>query len=584
MIRTCLATLATAALAQMASLPVCAHPAQLPAADAQGALGTWRVHAPSRTLAERAAISLHDQLIEIDQAAGTLVAQLTDAQVADLRQRGFRLERDTAVEARQQRLQERMEAAGLTTLLGREGQRQRALAGEAAEGIPSYPCYETVEETQAEAAALASAHPSLASWQPIGESWTKTQGSGGYDLMVLKLTDTQTPPPGPQGKPVVLIDASIHGREYATAPLLLAFARELLAGWRSDADATWMLMHHEVHLVFHVNPDGRKKAEGGLLWRKNTNPAGCAGQPTQFGVDLNRNFAYTWNMAAGGSSGYACAETYRGPSPASEPETQAMEAYMRQIWPDQRGPGQSDPAPANTQGLYLTIHSNAAMILWPWGEVAAPTGNGTALTTMGRKLAHFNGYLPTQAIGLYPTDGSSRSAAYGELGVASFTLELGGSNFFLACSAYENTIKPANLPMLRYAVRVARAPYLLPAGPDVSAVALSGKAATSGVRAGNVVTLSATAVDGGYSTRNGTEPVQPVASAQVFVGLAPWQSGAVAIAASAADGSFNTASEGLTAALDTTGMAPGRYLVYVQAVDALGNTGPVSATSLKIKR
>ena len=48
------------------------------------------------------------------------------------------------------------------------------------------------------------------------------------------------------------------------------------------------------------------------------------------GVDLNRNYPFEWAHDRLGSSGYECAEDYRGPSQASEPETQAIMSFLEQ--------------------------------------------------------------------------------------------------------------------------------------------------------------------------------------------------------------------------------------------------------------
>lgn len=39
------------------------------------------------------------------------------------------------------------------------------------------------------------------------------------------------------------------------------------------------------------------------------------------GVDLNRNYGFSWGSNEVGSSGNKCQEDYRGPSAFSEPET-----------------------------------------------------------------------------------------------------------------------------------------------------------------------------------------------------------------------------------------------------------------------
>ena len=164
---------------------------------------------------------------------------------------------------------------------------------------------------------------------------------------------------------------------------------------------------------------------------------------------------------------------------------------MRSLWPDRRGPAKTDAAPADTSGIHMDIHSYSELVLWPWGDTKTVAPNGIAMQTLGRKFAFFNGYMPQQSIGLYATDGTSDSVSYGELGVAAFTMEL-GTSFFQSCTSYESTVKPKNLPALMYAAKVVRTPYLTPAGPDVTVLKLSNKAATTGVKAGTAVTVTAT--------------------------------------------------------------------------------------------
>ena len=57
------------------------------------------------------------------------------------------------------------------------------------QSIPSYACYETVEETYAAAQGFTTTYPNLASWTDVGNSWEKGAGLGGYDIFVLKLTN-----------------------------------------------------------------------------------------------------------------------------------------------------------------------------------------------------------------------------------------------------------------------------------------------------------------------------------------------------------------------------------------------------------
>ncbi len=535
------------------------------------AYNVYKAYFPSLEIARKAAITFHGELLESDYAGGFLVMQLEAADLERLRAFGFRFERATEFIQRRNRVLTQFQMAAS----------QRAAGVPGPQSIPGYACYETVEETFAVGDSLIAAKPTLASWVSAGSSWLKTQGSGGYDMKVLKLTNNATSGEAGAAKPKLFVNSAIHAREYTTAPLVLEFARWLVNGYGTNADATWILNHHEVHLMLHTNPDGRKKAETGLSWRKNVNNNYCSNSNNR-GIDLNRNFGFTWNSTGGqGSSGAVCDLTYRGPSAASEPEIQAVESYIRSLWPDRRGPLASDAAPSDTSGVHLDIHSYSQLVLWPWGETAAQAPNGLAMQTMGRRLAWFNGYTPQQSIGLYPTDGTSDAPSYGELGVASFTIEL-GTAFFESCTSYTNTTKPNNLPALIYAAKVLRTPYITPGGPDVTVLTLDGDASGAGVAAGTVVALSASATDTRFNQSNGSEATQAIAAAEYTIDLAPWQAGAVGLPLAATDGSFNATTEALSGTVATAGLLPGKHTVYARARDAAGVWGPVTAVFLNI--
>jgi carboxypeptidase T len=259
---------------------------------------------------------------------------------------------------------------------------------------------------------------------------------------VLKLTNSAIA--GDQ--PKLFITAAIHAREYATAELATRFAEYLVDNYGVDADATWLLDHHGIHAMFLANPDGRKKAEAGASWRKNTdNDDGCTSSGS-WGVDLNRNFTYQWGGV--GASSSPCNETYRGSSASSEPEIQAIQDYMDAIFSDQRGPYPSDLAPADATGLYFDLDSYSEFVLWPWGYTGGATPNSSAFQTLGRKIAYFNGYTPDQWYsGLYPSSCIEINYAYGALGVAALEFEV-GTSFFQSCSYFESTPLPKNLPAL----------------------------------------------------------------------------------------------------------------------------------------
>lgn len=441
-------------------------------------------------------------------------------------------------------------------------------------GISGYPCYETVEETYAEAQAIANDNPKLASWIDVGDSWEKTAGSGGYDMKVLVLTNKAIT----GNKPKFFVTASIHANEFTPAPLCLYFAKYLVNNYGIDADATWILDYHEVHLMLHTNPDGRKKAETGLFWRKNTNQNYCGATSNHRGVDLNRNFEYQWGFGSG-SSGNECDDYYRGPHPASEPETQAVQAYMRSIFPDQRGSGLSAVAPDTATGIFIDFHSYSEVVLWPWGFTDSLAPNGIQMQTLGRKFAYWNGYMPDPGSlmewGI--TEGTTKDFCYGDLGVASFVIEL-GTEHAQSCTFYENNIVPGNLPVMIYAAKVARTPYLTPAGPNVYNLAVS----DDHVSSGTTVTLTAKVDDTQFNISNGTEPTQHIAAAEYYVDTPPWitSPAPVPISMSPSDGNFNSKIETATAQINTTGWKDGRHIIFVRGQDANRDWGAFSAIFL----
>lgn len=441
-------------------------------------------------------------------------------------------------------------------------------------GIPGYPCYRTVEETYSTAQSIVDTYPNLAAWVDVGDSWEKLTpgGSDGYDVMVLQLTNQAKPGP----KPKLFVMTSIHPREYAPVELNTRFAEFLVANYGVDADVTWLLDEHEIHLLLVANPDGRKQAEAGLSWRKNTNENYCSPTSNMRGADLNRNFEFQWNCC-GGSSSDPCNELYHGPSAASEPETQVVQNYVRSQFPDQREDDLSAMAPVTSTGLFLDVHAYGNLVLWPWGFTHSLPPNSDGLQTLGRKLAYFNGYEPDQAIGLYPTDGTTDDFAYGDLGVAAYTFEL-GTSFFQSCSVFEDVIVPENMPALLYASKTARTPYLTPAGPEPLDVAV----VPGGVAPGAAAQLSAVVDDTRYNNQNGSEPTQNIAAAEYYIDVPPWDAGATAFPMSAADGAFDETVESVTATVDTGGLAEGRHIIYVRGQDVDGNWGVVSAAFLYV--
>ncbi|MCB8943256.1 MAG: PKD domain-containing protein [Ardenticatenaceae bacterium] len=488
---------------------------------------------------------------QVNAEAGYLIVEATRQEIADLRAAGLYVELDAALTA----------AINTPPVID-------PLQGG---GIPGYSCYRTVEETFTSAEEMVANYPTLATWTDIGDSWDKVTpgGPAGYDMNVLRLTNAAITGP----KPKLLILGSIHAREYTAAEMATRFAEYLLANYGVDPDVTWLLDYHEIHLVLQANPDGRKTAEAGQLWRKNRNNGdGCA---SSFGVDLNRNFEFYWN--SGGSSSNSCSETYHGSSAASEPETQVIQAYEQAIFLDQRDSPITATAPLTTTGIFIDLHSYAREILWPWGFTASPPPNGAGMQTLARKMGFFNNYDATQS--LYATSGTTKDYAYGEFGVPAYTIEM-GTAFFQSCTYFESTLVPEMMPTLLYAAKAARFSYITPAGPDVVGLDLSAAV----VLPGTTVTLTAAMNDTRYNNSQGTEPSQAIAAAEYYVDVPPWVTTTVPISVplTAVDGTFNSPIEAVIGTVDTTGWSDGQYTLFVRGQDAAGNWGAISAIFLTV--
>jgi hypothetical protein len=424
--------------------------------------------------------------------------------------------------------------------------------------IPDFPCYRTVDELYAQLALWTGQYPGLSDLVSLGTSYE------GRPLWVLRLTNLGTG----LDKPTFLLMANIHGRELITPETAMAFAERLLEGYGDNADTTWLLDQHRIEIMVTANPDGHVRNEAGspwAYWRKNANPSNGPCGSTTFGVDLNRNSSFAW----GGASGDPCSLTYQGPYAASETETQVVQGYLQTLFADQRAPGDA-PAPDDATGLFISLHSYSNLVLWPWGHTTTIAPNDAQLAQLGRKLTSFNGYIAQQASALYPASGTTDDFAYGELGVAAYTFEIGSAmdGFYPPCSRYDALIRP-NLDALLYAAKVARTPYLTPAGPD--AVAVSARATL--VTGAPVITITASIDDRGNGGLAVTE-------AEVYVDAFPWQ-GASPVSLTAADGAFNGPMEAVTGTLVLTttisDYTQSRHMVLVRGKDAGGAWGPITA-------
>lgn len=159
------------------------------------------------------------------------------------------------------------------------------------------------------------------------------------------------------GRPVYLQMGAHHAREWPSAEFPMEFAVDLVKRYQQgDARARALLDRVRVIVVPVVNVDGFAVSRGageptavddnsnatiGLAAtdaqaykRKNCRPTlGDAATPcalrTSSGVDLNRNYGAYWGGS--GSSATTSNQGYRGPSPYSEPESEAVHRFSSSL-------------------------------------------------------------------------------------------------------------------------------------------------------------------------------------------------------------------------------------------------------------
>ncbi len=204
-----------------------------------------------------------------------------------------------------------------------------------------------------------------------------------------------------QQKPKVLFTALHHAREPASVSQMLFFMWYLLENYGINQEVTYLLDNTDMYFVPCVNPDGYLYNElwfpnGGGLWRKNRR----ANANGSYGVDLNRNYGYMWGSSNTGSSPNPSANTYRGPSPFSEPETQNIKWLAEE----------------KEFVIALNYHSFGNLLVHPWGYTANPTADTDIYTGLSNLFTHQNHYhfgTDIQTIG-YSTNGSSDDWLYGD--------------------------------------------------------------------------------------------------------------------------------------------------------------------------
>ena len=255
--------------------------------------------------------------------------------------------------------------------------------------------YQTPEEVEAYLREYNQRFPELTHLVSIGKSLE------GRDIWALKISDNAKK--REIEEPALLFNSMHHAREVMGPEVGLDIIEYLLENYHQDSQVQGWVDANEIWVMPMFNVDGNNKMwSEDSWWRKNVRGG--------YGVDLNRNYPSGWN-SCNGSSGWRSSQTYRGESPASEPETQAMMAFIKNIRPV----------------FDISYHSFSELVIYPFGCEPKRAMTKEVVEKVGNEIAGLIGYTAGTAWEtLYNADGGDIDWMYEAYQVIPFVIELNG--------------------------------------------------------------------------------------------------------------------------------------------------------------
>jgi len=237
------------------------------------------------------------------------------------------------------------------------------------------------------------------------EIGTSHEGRTVWGLRIARHVEGDAP------RPSMMVTGGVHAREWVAVHSALYVAERLATDDGLDPEVTEILDTQRVVVVPVVNPDGyRYTWTTDRLWRKNRRDNGDG----SFGVDLNRNFAV--GHGGVGASASTTSNNYHGPAPLSEPEAEAVAAWL---------------ADHPRTDRHVDLHCTGQLSLVPWSHSGEPAADEAELVEVAADAAeameavegvpYDDGVLYTR---LYPAAGTLIDHAYGAHGMTSLLVEL----------------------------------------------------------------------------------------------------------------------------------------------------------------
>jgi hypothetical protein len=192
-------------------------------------------------------------------------------------------------------------------------------------GLPVEPnTYLDINAIVARMQEIALAHPTIVQFVDVTATYNTPPTAQGRHLYALKISDNVTVD---EDEPAMLIVSNFHAREIVTPVIALTAIDRLTAGYAAaDPRITAAVDGHEIWIAPSWNPDGYNHVfTTDNMWRKNRRVFSNG-----VGVDQNRNFPQGWSASCAGSTSVS-SETYKGPSAASEAETQTLMTWSQAV-------------------------------------------------------------------------------------------------------------------------------------------------------------------------------------------------------------------------------------------------------------
>tara|TARA_R100000306_G_scaffold8545_5_gene11889 strand:+ start:21476 stop:23872 length:2397 start_codon:yes stop_codon:yes gene_type:complete len=230
-----------------------------------------------------------------------------------------------------------------------------------------------------------------------------TPSIGGNGIKWVKISDN--PENTSEGEPQILYTSLHHAREPLSLSQLVFYMWYLLENYDSNPEVQSIVNNTELYFIPVVNPDGylyneKTDPNGGGFWRKN--------RKNSYGTDLNRNYDYYINgdpndgvWGGEGASSNTSSETYHGPAPFSEVETQAVKWFVEN----------------HDFVMAFNNHTSGDLLLYPYGYTDdAPTAENDLFVGISEELVSRNGFSNILSSELYPAAGDSDDFMYGTVG------------------------------------------------------------------------------------------------------------------------------------------------------------------------